>query len=186
MKYFYTTIAIAFLFISCGGNDTNKSLDTILESGDLKEIKSKREEVATKQKELVEQLQLIDHKIAELQPNKKIPLTTIITVKETAFNHYIELQGKELNEEIKHLQGMKTIDMAISYISQWPMAGKPQEDSESTYYERRGLDSSELNIHKSIDDNFNLLRVVDNKRYPAFFYRGNKKYIIKIYEEQDV
>lgn len=99
---------------------------------------------------------------------------------------YIELQGKELNEEIKHLQGMKTIDMAISYISQWPMAGKPQEDSESTYYERRGLDSSELNIHKSIDDNFNLLRVVDNKRYPAFFYRGNKKYIIKIYEEQDV
>jgi len=93
MKYFYTTIAIAFLFISCGGNDTNKSLDTILESGDLKAIKSKREEVATKQKELVEQLQLIDHKIAELQPNKKIPLTTIITVKETAFNHYIELQG---------------------------------------------------------------------------------------------
>ena len=93
MKYFYTTIAIAFLFISCGGNDTNKSLDTILESGDLKAIKSKREEVATKQKELVEQLQLIDHKIAELQPNKKIPLTTIITVKETTFNHYIELQG---------------------------------------------------------------------------------------------
>ncbi len=93
MKYFYTTIAIAFLFISCGGNDTNKSLDTILESGDLKAIKSKREEVATKQKELVEQLQLIDHKIAELQPNKKIPLTTIITIKETAFNHYIELQG---------------------------------------------------------------------------------------------
>ena len=93
MKYFYTTIAIAFLFISCGGNDTNKSLDTIVESGDLKAIKSKREEVATKQKELVEQLQLIDHKIAELQPNKKIPLTTIITVKETAFNHYIELQG---------------------------------------------------------------------------------------------
>ena len=93
MKYFYTTIAIAFLFISCGGNDTNKSLETILESGDLKAIKSKREEVATKQKELVEQLQLIDHKIAELQPNKKIPLTTIITVKETTFNHYIELQG---------------------------------------------------------------------------------------------
>jgi len=27
------------------------------------------------------------------------------------------------------------------------------------------------------------LRVVDNERYPAFFYRQGKKYIIKIYEE---
>jgi len=93
MKYIYTTLAIAFLFISCGGNDANQSLDTILESGDIAAIKSKREEIASQQKELVGQLQLIDHKIAELQPNKKIPLTTIITVKEQVFNHYIELQG---------------------------------------------------------------------------------------------
>lgn len=93
MKYFYTTLAIAFLFISCGGNDTNKSLDDILASGDISTIKSKREEIATQQKELVNQLQQIDHRIAELQPNKKIPLTTVITVKEEAFNHYIELQG---------------------------------------------------------------------------------------------
>jgi len=94
---------------------------------------------------------------------------------------YIELQGKELNEEIKHLQGVKTVDMAVAYISNWPMIGKPQEDSESTYYERRGLDSSELDINKSIEENFNLLRVVDNNRYPAFFYKDGIKYIIKIY-----
>lgn len=93
MKYFYTTIAIAFLFISCGGNDANKSLESVLETGDIKAIKSKREEVAAKQKEFTEQLLLIDHKIAELQPNKKIPLTTIIKIEETEFNHYIDLQG---------------------------------------------------------------------------------------------
>jgi|TARA_R110000765_G_scaffold243918_1_gene346272 methionyl-tRNA formyltransferase len=96
---------------------------------------------------------------------------------------YIELQGTELNEEIKHLQGIKTVEMAIAYISKWPMVGKPQEDYESTYYKRRGLDSSELDINKSIEENFNLLRVVDNNRYPAFFYKDGVKYIIKIYNK---
>lgn len=93
MKYFYTILVIAFLFISCGGNDTNQSLETILDAGDISAIKSKREEIATNQRELVAQLQLIDEKIAELQPNKKVPLTTIITAKEDIFKHYIDLQG---------------------------------------------------------------------------------------------
>jgi methionyl-tRNA formyltransferase len=98
---------------------------------------------------------------------------------------YIELQGTELNEEIKHLQGMKTVDMAAAYIYNWPMIGRPQEDSESTYYKKRGLDSSELDINKSIEENFNLLRVADNNRYPAFFYKNSRKYIIKVYEADD-
>ncbi|RXP44492.1 efflux RND transporter periplasmic adaptor subunit [Lutibacter sp. HS1-25] len=93
MKYFYTIIAVTFLFISCGGHDATQSLDTILEAGDITAIKSKRAEIAAKQKELGEQLLLIDEKIAELQPNKKIPLTTIITAKEDVFKHYIDLQG---------------------------------------------------------------------------------------------
>ena len=93
MKYFYTIIAITFLFTSCGGNDATQSLDSILDSGDIKTIKSKRTEIATKQKEIAAQLLLIDEKIAELQPNKKIPLTTIITAKEGIFKHYIDLQG---------------------------------------------------------------------------------------------
>ncbi|SNR55347.1 RND family efflux transporter, MFP subunit [Lutibacter agarilyticus] len=93
MKYFYTILAITFLFTSCGGHDTNQNLDTILQSGDIAAIKSKRAEIATKQKEIAAQLLLIDEKIAELQPNKKIPLTTIITAKESVFKHYIDLQG---------------------------------------------------------------------------------------------
>lgn len=93
MKYLYTTLAIAFLLISCGGDNSNKSLDDILASGDVNAIKSKRSEIADQQKELVNQLLLIDSKIAELQPNKKIPLTTIITAEKSVFNHYIDLQG---------------------------------------------------------------------------------------------
>ena len=93
MKYFYTILACAFLFTSCGGDNATQSLDEVLDSGNITEIKSKRNEIATAQKELGEQLLLIDEKIAELEPNEKIPLTTIITVKDEVFNHYIDLQG---------------------------------------------------------------------------------------------
>lgn len=93
MKYLYTISILTLLFISCGGNETTKSLESILESGEITAIKSKRTEIAAQQKKLVDQLQLIDHKIADLLPNKKIPLTTIITAKESVFNHYIDLQG---------------------------------------------------------------------------------------------
>jgi methionyl-tRNA formyltransferase len=99
---------------------------------------------------------------------------------------YIELKGTELNEEIKHLQGIKTIEMAERYVKEYPMTGPEQDESLSTYYKKRNSESSMLDINKTIKENFNLLRVVDNERYPAFFFHNNKKYIIKIYEEQDV
>ena len=63
------------------------------------------------------------------------------------------------------------------------MIGKPQE-GKSTFYPKRTLKESELNVNKSIKSQFNLLRVVDNERYPAFFHLNDKKYVIKIYEEK--
>ena len=39
---------------------------------------------------------------------------------------------------------------------------------------------SSIDIDKTFREQFNLLRVVDNKRYPAFFYFKNQKYVIKI------
>ena len=35
-------------------------------------------------------------------------------------------------------------------------------------------------IKQIIKDQFNLLRIVDNSRYPAFFIHKNKKYVLKI------
>ena len=37
-------------------------------------------------------------------------------------------------------------------------------------------------INKSIKDQFNLLRIVDDERYPAFFEIDGSKYFIKIYK----
>jgi methionyl-tRNA formyltransferase len=94
----------------------------------------------------------------------------------------ISLDGTELNEDIKKKQGLKTIEMISKYI-QKPNKGIKQ-NGEATFYKKRMPSDSELNINKSISEQFNLLRVVDNERYPAFFRIRGKKYIIKIYDEK--
>jgi methionyl-tRNA formyltransferase len=59
------------------------------------------------------------------------------------------------------------------------LKGEKQE-GESTFYRRRKPEDSELDINKTINEQFNLLRIVDNKRYPAFFIKNGVKYILNI------
>lgn len=51
---------------------------------------------------------------------------------------------------------------------------------EPTYWPKRTPKDSELDITQSIDEQFNLIRVCDPKRFPAFFYRHGRKYLLKI------
>jgi methionyl-tRNA formyltransferase len=96
---------------------------------------------------------------------------------------YIELEGHELNEEIKHKQGILTIKMIKQYIDQFEqIVGVPQSGEES-FYPRRRYKENELDVNKSIAEQFNLLRVVDNERYPAHFQLNGKNYILKIYKD---
>lgn len=96
---------------------------------------------------------------------------------------YIELEGTELNDTIKHLQGEKTIEMINKYVNEYPMIGYPQIGKE-TFFNRRKEKDNELDITKSIDSQFNLLRIVDNDRYPAFFYKNGIKYTLKIFKDE--
>ena len=93
---------------------------------------------------------------------------------------HIELEGHELNEEIKDKQGQITIKMILNYLNSYPnLIGVPQKGDES-FYKKRSKSDSELNINQTISEQFNLLRVVDNERYPAYFFYKENKYILKI------
>ena len=75
--------------------------------------------------------------------------------------------------------------MIMKYINNFgSINGKPQSGKE-TFYPKRTLKDSELNIFKSIEEQFNLLRVVDNERYPAHFFYKGKKYLLKIYKDNE-
>jgi len=55
-----------------------------------------------------------------------------------------------------------------------------QLKGDATYWPKRTPKDSELNIQKTLDEQFDLIRVCDSERFPAFFYKDGKKFILKI------
>lgn len=98
------------------------------------------------------------------------------------FQKELKYQGNELINEIRKKQATMSFQLCDLLIDDYPKSvqnGMLQKGN-STYYERRNHDDSELDINKTIVENFNLLRTVDNERYPAFFNYKNCKYTLKI------
>ena len=92
----------------------------------------------------------------------------------------VKLMGHELNNEIKEIQAATTFRMIINYIDSFPSVSSYKQKGEETFYKKRTPQDSQLDTDKSISEQFNLLRIVDNDNYPAFFLYNNHKYIIKI------
>jgi methionyl-tRNA formyltransferase len=92
----------------------------------------------------------------------------------------IKFFGNELIDEIRNSQAQVSMNLILDFISEYPpIFSKPQSGLPS-YYRKRTAEDSELDITKSIEDQFNLLRVVDNERYPAYFFIKGSKYKISI------
>jgi methionyl-tRNA formyltransferase len=101
------------------------------------------------------------------------------------FQEKIELSGHELSDEIRYKQAMKSFDLIKNFLNQYPKIKGRNQDGKPTYYQKRFPRDSELDIDKTIRQQFNLLRAVDNNRYPAFFFHKGKKYVVKIYKVDD-
>lgn len=98
--------------------------------------------------------------------------------------------GRILKKEIIHFEGhelynelndklfdceIRLMDYAVSNeLSFVEQCGK------STYYRKRTPEDSRIDIEKPLVDQFNLLRVCDPDRYPAFFDYMGHRYKIKI------
>lgn len=92
MKNIKILIILAVIISSCG-NEKEKSLDAVLESNNLSELKERRSEIDAKQQELNDQMGLLNEKIAKLDTIKKVPLITTFKAKQEVFNHQLEIQG---------------------------------------------------------------------------------------------
>ena len=97
------------------------------------------------------------------------------------------LKGSELCDEIRKKQALLTIKMICDLakkIKFKKIKGMKQKKNNKKLLPKRNTDDSELNINKSIKSQFNLLRIVDNERYPAFFKYKNNKFVIKIFKKK--
>ena len=89
-----------------------------------------------------------------------------------------------LFDEIKKIQLNENLKLIVKFINFYKRKNKPPKSKiqigKSTFYKKRVPKNSEINIKNSILSQFNLLRVVDNENYPAYFKVYGKKYILKI------
>jgi len=125
-----------------------------------------------------------------LECKSKIPVTLFDAVQEVDAGpiygqRFMELDGTELLTEIKHQQGLVTQDLIIEFVDKFPMVDFKDQVGEESFYQKRSPADSELDIYKSIEEQFDLLRVCDNEHYPAYFKIRDQKYIVKIYKKDD-
>ena len=94
-----------------------------------------------------------------------------------------KLDGTELSKDIREKQATAKLNLIKIFLTKYPNIKGRKQKSNGGFNKRLTAKDSELNINKSIKDNFNRLRLSDNENYPSFFYLNKFKYIIKIYKE---
>jgi UDP-2,4-diacetamido-2,4,6-trideoxy-beta-L-altropyranose hydrolase len=97
----------------------------------------------------------------------------------------IELQGHELVEEWRALQAQATLMLCLAWFDRYQevvAAAQPQQGQDSHFRRRRPADS-QLDLERPLAEQFNLLRVVDNQRYPAFFNWYGRRYVLQVLPE---
>ena len=96
----------------------------------------------------------------------------------------LEFQGHELVDELRTAQATATLDLCRWFVDQFPASldhARVQE-GEETFYPRRRREDSRLDPDKTLAEQFNLLRVVDNERYPAYFEWRGRRYTLVVSE----
>ena len=94
----------------------------------------------------------------------------------------INLQGDELVDEWRSLQAATTNNLCLKFVNNYPdvLDKSRMQYGEASYYPLRTDKDSKLNMDKTVREQFELLRVVDNDKYPAWFEINNKKFELKI------
>lgn len=92
----------------------------------------------------------------------------------------IKLNGHELVKETQHAIGATAWTMITDLLEMDSFPIGKKQAGEPSYHKRRYPKDSEININKPLEEQFNLLRIVDNEKYPAFFVKDGIKYILKI------
>ena len=96
----YLALSVSLIL---GCNQTNNSFNELLKSNDLEKIELKRKEIVISQQKNFDQLNLIDEKIEELNGTNSYPVVKTIFLKKEKFDHYVDLQGSIVSDQLINL-----------------------------------------------------------------------------------
>ncbi|MBI2517588.1 MAG: methionyl-tRNA formyltransferase [Opitutae bacterium] len=122
-----------------------------------------------------------------LEGKSEIPVTLLEAADEVdAGDIYVQeiihLRGDELVNELRAAQAAATIRLCRDFVSRYPfiLAEVRPQAGEAMFYPRRRPADSRLDPDKTLREQFNLLRVCDPERYPAYFELAGQRYAIRI------
>ena len=95
---------------------------------------------------------------------------------------WVEFEGHELVDELRAAQAEATRVLCREFVDDYPASaerGREQRGEES-FYPRRGPEDSRLDPERPLAEQFELLRVVDNGCYPAFFEWRGRQYRLSV------
>ena len=90
----------------------------------------------------------------------------------------LKLNGNELFNEIRAKQAQTTFKLINLFLKKYPLIKKTKQKGRSTYFRKRTIKDGKLNINKSINAQFNLLRIGNNDKWPSYFIKNGIKYIL--------
>jgi methionyl-tRNA formyltransferase len=94
----------------------------------------------------------------------------------------VNLDGSELFAEINKKLFTAEVELIQRAVNEHETIIPYEQDSDISpyYFPKRVPEDSRINLNDSILDQFNLLRVCDSERFPAFFELNGQRYAIKL------
>lgn len=84
--------AIVFIAISCSNKENNQTIDQLIDAKNSKELQAKKSLIQA-------DLAKIEAALATLNGKKEEALVSVMTIKDTLFNHYLDIQGSVNTKE---------------------------------------------------------------------------------------
>jgi methionyl-tRNA formyltransferase len=120
-----------------------------------------------------------------LEGKKRIPVCLIeatdkVDAGDIWLRDVIMLDGSELCDEWRVAQGMKTVELCMRFVDEYERLKPIRQEGEPSWYARRRPADSRLDPDKTIREQFGLLKVSDNDRYPAYFEIDGTVYFVQV------
>ncbi|MCW5518953.1 efflux RND transporter periplasmic adaptor subunit [Aureitalea sp. L0-47] len=101
MKKFAFILTLAFLLSACGGDGNKQSVEALIEEGNLENMLARKVELRATQTEIQNELSELEAAIKKLDTTDNAALVTTMKLKDTLFQHFIEIQGNvETNQNV--------------------------------------------------------------------------------------
>ncbi len=126
MKNIISIILLSLILISCGGDNKERSVEDVIATQNLKQIRAKKAEITNKQIVFASQLKLLDNEISKLDTEKKLPLITTFKAKEEQFDHYLEFQGNVDTKNLLTITAEFNGILSNIYVKEGQRVGKGQ------------------------------------------------------------